>query len=152
MGAFKNEDILSGRRSAMEWIDLQTGKGRPQTEAQIYRAANPTEKQLAARFSKGVSGNKAGKAAGTLRKVTLVKEAIAKGEGLSPAEMMMEIAARNFGKDSTAGDALALKAIIEANKYVEVTEDTRATIEAADVDDMSDAELDKEILKLVGNN
>jgi len=150
MGQFKNKDITSGRRSAFEWVKLQ--EKRAEKEKMDGTRKKPTAAQLAARFKPGVSGNPNGKPSGAKRKITLVKEAIAAGEGLSPAEMMLEIASRNFSKDSTAGDTLALKAIIEANKYVEVTEDTRATIEAADVNDMSDAELDKEILSLVGND
>lgn len=149
MGRFKNEDITSGRRSAYEWVELQEKKAKEDYACRPKK--EPTAAQLAARFQPGESGNKRGKPKGAKNKVTLVKEAIAKGEGLSPAEMMLEIASRNFEKDSTSGDALALKAIIEANKYIEVTEDTRATIEA-DVDNMSDEELDKEILTLVGND
>jgi hypothetical protein len=151
MGQFKNKDITSGRRSAFEWIELQNERDRKKEEKRKSTHV-PSEAQLAARFQPGVSGNSNGKPLGAVNKITLVKEAIAKGEGLSPGEMMMEIAARNFGKDSTAGDALALKAIIEANKYVEPSADTQAVIEASSVDDMTDEELDKEILTLVGNN
>jgi hypothetical protein len=146
MGQFKNKDITSGRRSAFEWVALQKERETKKKSEHV-----PSEAQLAARFKPGVSGNPGGKPLGASHKITLVKEAIAKGEGLSPGEMMMEIAARNFGKDSTAGDALALKAIIEANKYVEPSADTQAVIEASSVDDMTDEELDKEILTLVGN-
>ncbi len=149
MGRFKNTDITSGRRSAYEWVELQEKKAKEEYDQRPKR--EPTAAQLAARFKPKESGNRNGKPKGAKNKITLVKEAIAKGEGLSPAEMMLEIASRNFEKDSTSGDALALKAIIEANKYIEVTEDTRAAIEA-DVDNMSDEELNKEILTLVGND
>lgn len=150
MGQFKNKDITSGRRSAFEWVELQNERDRKKAEKRKSTHV-PSAAQLAARFQPGVSGNSNGKPTGAVNKITLVKEAIAKGEGLSPGEMMMEIAARNFGKDSTAGDALALKAIIEANKYIEPSADTKAVIESSSVGDMTDEELDKEILTLVGN-
>lgn len=120
------------------------------SEAQIYRINNPTERQLKARFQKGSSGNPAGKPKGAKNKLTLVKEAATRGEGLSPAEMMMEIARRNYAQETTAGDNLALKAIIEANKYIEATADTKATLK--DVKDMTDDEIKEEVLRLVEND
>lgn len=119
------------------------------TEAQKHRIENPTESQKANRFQPGVGGNPRGKPKGAKNKLTLVKEAAERGEGLSPAEMMMEIARRNYSQQTLSGDNLALKAIIEANKYIEATADTKATLK--DVKEMTDEEIHSEVLRLVND-
>lgn len=123
---------------------------RSRTQAQIDRDTNPTEGQIKNRWSEGVSGNPAGRPKGSKNKITGVLEAITRGDGLSPAEMMMEIARRQFAQETTAGDALALKVIVEANKFIETTADTKATLQ--DVKAMSDDEIRTEVLRLVGND
>jgi hypothetical protein len=122
----------------------------PTTANQKWRYKNPTEKQAVNRWAEGVSGNPAGRPKGSKNKLTTVKEAATRGDGLSPAEMMMEIARRQFAQETTTGDALALKVIIEANKFIEATADTKATLQ--DVKEMSDDEIRTEVLRLVGND
>ena len=74
------------------------------------------------------------------------KEAFEEATGLSPGEMLAQIAARQFAQNTNQGDAGAIKAITEANKYIEPTQDAKA---AADkVEDMSEDELLEKILEL----
>ena len=80
---------------------------------------------------------------------TLTKEAFSRGEGLSPADMLVEIARRNFAQATTAGDSLAMKAIIEANKFIEPTADAEVIKE--NVKDVSTEDLQARVLQLVGN-
>ena len=94
----------------------------------------------------GTSGNPAGKPKGARNKITLVKEAVMRGEGLSPAEMLHEIAMRNFAQQTTTGDNIAMKAIVEMNKYIEISAETEAK---KDVTLMSDEELHKELQRVM---
>lgn len=120
------------------------------TENQIHRLSNPTDKQVEqGRFQKGVSGNPAGKPKGARNKATLIKEAAARGEGLSPAEMILEISRRAFSQNTMTGYNLAFNAAKEAQKYIEADANTEATKE--EIKDMSDAELEKAVLRLVPN-
>jgi hypothetical protein len=100
-------------------------------------------------WKKGESGNPKGKPIGSKNKLTLTKEAFSRGEGLSPADMLVEIARRNFAQATTAGDSLAMKAIIEANKFIEPTADAETIKE--NVKDVSTEELQARVLQLVSN-
>lgn len=104
---------------------------------------------MAQHWKKGESGNPNGKPVGSKNKLTLTKEAFSRGEGLSPADMLVEIARRNFAQQTTAGDSLAMKAIIEANKFIEPTADIESIKE--NVKDVSTEELQARVLKLVSN-
>ena len=99
------------------------------------------------RWIKGTCGNPAGKPKGARNKLTLVKEAAERGEGLSPGEMLMEIARRNFSQNTTGGDNTAIKAIIEANKYIESTKD--AEIGSDILKDMTDDEINEELTRIM---
>ena len=101
------------------------------------------------KWKKGQSGNPAGKVRGTKNKLTTVKEAAERGEGLSPGEMLMEIARRNFAQRTASGDNIAMKAIIEANKYIEATED--AKLDSGALKDMTDEEINDALIEALGN-
>ena len=100
-------------------------------------------------WKKGESGNPNGKPVGSKNKLTLTKEAFSRGEGLSPADMLVEIARRNFAQATTAGDSLAMKAIIEANKFIEPTADAEVIKE--NVKDVSTEDLQARVFQLVSN-
>jgi hypothetical protein len=100
-------------------------------------------------WKKGESGNPKGKPLGSRNKLTLTKEAFSRGEGLSPADMLVEIARRNFAQATTAGDNLAMKAIIEANKFIEPTADAEVIKE--NVKDVSTEDLQARVFQLVSN-
>ena len=102
------------------------------------------------KWVKGISGNPKGKPAGAKNKLTLVKEAAERGEGLSPGEMLMEIARRNFAQRTVSGDNIAMKAIIEANKYIEVSKD--AEVDVSKLKEMTDEEINAELVKMIGRN
>ena len=91
------------------------------------------------RFQPGVSGNPSGKPKGAKNKITLTKEAFEAVAGLSPGEMLATIAQRHFAQCTAAGDQIAIKAIQEANKYIEPTKDAVAA--GSTVEDMSSAEI-----------
>ncbi len=94
----------------------------------------------------GESGNPNGRPLGSKNKLKYTKEAFEEATGLSPGEMLAQIAARQFAQNTNQGDAGAIKAITEANKYIEPTQDAKA---AADkVEDMSEDELLEKILEL----
>ena len=95
----------------------------------------------------GTSGNPNGKPKGARNKLTLVKEAVMRGEGLSPAEMLHEIAMRNFATQTTTGDNIAMKAIVEMNKYIEVGPDKDSQV---DISVMTDEELQIELRRVLG--
>jgi len=90
----------------------------------------------------GESGNPKGKPIGSKNKLTLTKEAFSRGEGLSPADMLVEIARRNFAQATTAGDSLAMKAI-------EPTADAEVIKE--NVKDVSTEDLQARVFQLVSN-
>jgi len=98
------------------------------------------------RFQPGVSGNP-----GSKTKITLTKEAFEEVAGLSPGEMLAMIAQRHFAQNTAAGDALAIKAIMEANKYIEPTKDAIAENES--LTDMSKEEITNRLrnLKIVND-
>ena len=100
------------------------------------------------KWKKGQSGNPAGKPKGAKNKLTLVKEAAERGEGLSPGEMLMEIAHRNFSQHTSTGDNIAIKAIIEANKYIETSKD--AEIGSEKLKEMTDEEIREELEHILG--
>jgi len=95
----------------------------------------------------GESGNPKGRPIGSKNKVKYTKEAFEEAAGLSPGEMLAQIAARHFAQGTSQGDALCIKAITEANKYIEPTQDAKAAAEDK-AEDMSDAELMRRLLDL----
>jgi hypothetical protein len=103
------------------------------------------------RFQPGVSGNPNGRPKGSKTKITLTKEAFEEVAGLSPGEMLAMIAQRHFAQNTAAGDALAIKAIMEANKYIEPTKDALA--ENENVTEMSREEITSRLknLKIVND-
>jgi flagellin-specific chaperone FliS len=103
------------------------------------------------RFQPGVSGNPNGRPKGSKTKITLTKEAFEEVAGLSPGEMLAMIAQRHFAQNTAAGDALAIKAIMEANKYIEPTKDAIAENES--LTDMSKEEITNRLrnLKIVND-
>jgi len=103
------------------------------------------------RFKPGVSGNPAGRPKGIKNKITLTKEAFEEVAGLSPGEMLATIAQRHFAQGTAAGDQIAIKAIMEANKYIEPTKDAMADQE--NVADMSKEEIKSRLknLKIVND-
>ena len=110
------------------------------------RAGREVDKK--GRWLSGTSGNPAGKPKGARNKLTLVREAAERGEGLSPGEMLMEIARRNFAEQTTSGDNIAIKAIIEANKYIEASKD--AEIGSEKLKEMTDEEIQEELERILG--
>ena len=95
----------------------------------------------------GKSGNPNGRPLGSKNKIRLTKEAFEEVAGLSPGEMLATIARRHFAQNTNQGDALAIKAITEANKYIEPTQDAKTATEEK-AEDMSESELMNRLLEL----
>ena len=95
----------------------------------------------------GESGNPNGRPLGAKNKIRLTKEAFEEVAGLSPGEMLAMIAQRQFAQSTAAGDAMAIKAITEANKYIEPTQDAKTAAEEK-VEELSEDELLARILEL----
>lgn len=95
----------------------------------------------------GESGNPNGRPLGSKNKLKLTKEAFEEVAGVSPGEMLAQIAQRQFAQKTAAGDAMAIKAITEANKYIEPTQDAKTAAEDR-VEDLSEEELLERILEL----
>ena len=95
----------------------------------------------------GESGNPNGRPLGSKNKLKLTKEAFEEVAGISPGEMLAMIAQRQFAQSTAAGDAMAIKAITEANKYIEPTQDAKTAAEER-VEDLSEEELLERILEL----
>lgn len=95
----------------------------------------------------GESGNPNGRPLGSKNKLKLTKEAFEEVAGVSPGEMLAQIAQRQFAQKTAAGDAMAIKAITEANKYIEPTQDAKTAAEEK-VEDLSEEELLERILEL----
>ena len=95
----------------------------------------------------GESGNPKGRPLGSKNKLKLTKEAFEEIAGISPGEMLAMIAQRQFAQSTTNGDAMAIKAITEANKYIEPTQDAKSANEDK-VEDMSEEDLMTRLLEL----
>ena len=95
----------------------------------------------------GESGNPNGRPLGSKNKLKLTKEAFEEVAGVSPGEMLAMIAQRQFAQSTAAGDAMAIKAITEANKYIEPTQDAKTAAEEK-VEELSEDELLARILEL----
>ena len=95
----------------------------------------------------GESGNPKGRPLGSKNKLKLTKEAFEEIAGISPGEMRAHIAQRQFAQSTTNGDAMAIKAITEANKYIEPTLDAKSANEDK-VEDMSEEDLMTRLLEL----
>lgn len=95
----------------------------------------------------GESGNPNGRPLGSKNKLKLTKEAFEEIAGISPGEMLAMIAQRQFAQSTAAGDAMAIKAITEANKYIEPTQDAKTAAEEK-VEELSEDELLARILEL----
>ena len=95
----------------------------------------------------GESGNPKGRPLGSKNKLKLPKEAFEEIAGISPGEMLAMIAQRQFAQSTTNGDAMAIKAITEANKYIEPTQDAKTANEEK-VEDMSEEDLMTRLLEL----
>ena len=95
----------------------------------------------------GESGNPNGRPLGSKNKLKLTKEAFEEVAGISPGEMLAQIAQRQFAQKTAAGDSMDIKAITEANKYIEPTQDAKTAAEDK-VEDMSEDELLEKILEL----
>ena len=95
----------------------------------------------------GESGNPHGRPLGSKNKLKLTKEAFEEVAGISPGEMLAMIAQRPFAQSTAAGDAMAIKAITEANKYIEPTQDAKTASEEK-VEDMSEEDILTKILEL----
>ena len=95
----------------------------------------------------GESGNPKGRPLGSKNKLKLTKEAFEEIAGISPGEMLAMIAQRQFAQSTTNGDAMAIKAITEANKYIEPTQDAKTANEEK-VEDMSEEDLMTRLLEL----
>ena len=95
----------------------------------------------------GESGNPNGRPLGAKNKIRLTKEAFEEVAGLSPGEMLAMIAQRQFAQSTAAGDAMAIKAITEANKYIEPTQDAKTAAEEK-IEELSEDELLARILEL----
>jgi len=95
----------------------------------------------------GESGNPNGRPLGSKNKMKYTKEAFENAAGLSPGEMLAKIAARQFAQNTNQGDAGAIKAISEANKYIEPTQDAKAAAEER-VEELSTDDLLARILEL----
>ena len=95
----------------------------------------------------GESGNPKGRPLGSKNKLKLTKEAFEEIAGISPGEMLAMIAQRQFVQSTTNGDAMAIKAITEANKYIEPTQDAKSANEDK-VEDMSEEDLMTRLLEL----
>ena len=99
----------------------------------------------------GESGNPKGRPLGSKNKLKLTKEAFEEIAGISPGEMLAMIAQRQFAQSTTNGDAMAIKAITEANKYIEPTQDAKTANEDK-VEDMSEEDLMTRLLELTQND
>jgi transcription-repair coupling factor (superfamily II helicase) len=99
----------------------------------------------------GESGNPKGRPLGSKNKLKLTKEAFEEIAGISPGEMLAMIAQRQFAQSTTNGDAMAIKAITEANKYIEPTQDAKTANEEK-VEDMSEEDLMTRLLELTKND
>ena len=99
----------------------------------------------------GESGNPKGRPLGSKNKLKLTKEAFEEIAGISPGEMLAMIAQRQFAQSTTNGDAMAIKAITEANKYIEPTQDAKTANEEK-VEDMSEEDLMTRLLELTQND
>jgi hypothetical protein len=95
----------------------------------------------------GESGNPNGRPLGSKNKLKLTKEAFEEVAGISPGEMLAMIAQRQFAQKTAAGDAMAIKAITEANKYIEPTQDAKTAAEEK-IEELSEDELLARILEL----
>ena len=95
----------------------------------------------------GESGNPNGRPLGSKNKMKYTKEAFENAAGLSPGEMLAKIAARQFAQNTNQGDAGAIKAISEANKYIEPTQDAKTAAEER-VEELSTDDLLARILEL----
>ena len=95
----------------------------------------------------GESGNPKGRPLGSKNKLKLTKEAFEEIAGISPGEMLAMIAQRQFAQSTTNGDAMAIKAITEANKYIEPTQDAKTANEEK-VEGMSEEDLMTRLLEL----
>ena len=95
----------------------------------------------------GESGTPKGRPLGSKNKLKLTKEAFEEIAGISPGEMLAMIAQRQFAQSTTNGDAMAIKAITEANKYIEPTQDAKTANEEK-VEDMSEEDLMTRLLEL----
>ena len=95
----------------------------------------------------GESGHPKGRPLGSKNKLKLTKEAFEEIAGISPGEMLAMIAQRQFAQSTTNGDAMAIKAITEANKYIEPTQDAKSANEDK-VEDMSEEDLMTRLLEL----
>lgn len=99
----------------------------------------------------GESGNPHGRPLGSKNKLKLTKEAFEEVSGISPGEMLAMIAQRQFAQKTAAGDAMAIKAITEANKYIEPTQDAKTAAEEK-VEELSEDELLARILELTNES
>lgn len=100
----------------------------------------------------GESGNPNGRPLGSKNKLLkLTKEAFEEISGMSPGEMLAMIAQRQYAQSTAAGDAMAIKAITEANKYIEPTQDAKTASEEK-VEELSTDELLSRILELTDEN
>ena len=99
----------------------------------------------------GESGNPKRRPLGSKNKLKLTKEAFEEIAGISPGEMLAMIAQRQFAQSTTNGDAMAIKAITEANKYIEPTQDAKTANEDK-VEDMSEEDLMTRLLELTKND
>tara|TARA_R100000656_G_scaffold105977_1_gene78055 strand:+ start:152 stop:529 length:378 start_codon:yes stop_codon:yes gene_type:complete len=100
----------------------------------------------------GESGNPKGRPLGSKNKIMkLTKEAFEELSGMSPGEMLAVIAQRQFAQSTTQGDSMAIKAITEANKYIEPTQDAKTANEEK-VEDMSEEDLMTRLLELTQND
>ena len=95
----------------------------------------------------GESGNPNGRPLGSKNKLKLTKEAFEEVAGISPGDMLAMIAQQQFAQKTAAGDAMAIKAITEANKYIEPTQDAKTAAEEK-VEELSEDELLARILEL----
>jgi hypothetical protein len=115
----------------------------------MSKKENPAGHLKKYEWKPGVSGNPNGRPIGSKNKSMYTKEAFetAAKLGLSAAEMLVAIASRQFAEGTEKGDALALKAITEANKYIEPTQNATLAVDKK-VSDMSEKELMTRLMEL----